>query len=91
MTHTILVEHEGAGYKATPLGLPDVVVVAPTRGEAVRGITEALSSRLAGAEVVQVEVPVGTPNPLEAAFGLFADDPDLVRQICAEAYAARDA
>jgi len=73
------------------LALPVASVTAPTREGVLRAVTEALTSRLTEAEIVQVDVPAHWPGPLEAVAGLFADDPDLVREICAAAYAARDA
>lgn len=91
MTHTVLVEREEGGFKATPLSLPDAAVTAPTRGEALRALAVALAERLAQGELVQLEVPGRPQSALEATAGLFSDDPDLARQISAEAYAARDA
>ena len=91
MTYRVLLEPDAHGYKATPISLPDTSVTASTREEALRAIAEAVSSRLAHAEIVDIEVPVPSDDPLAAVAGLFADDPDFIREVCAAAYAARDA
>ena len=91
MTYTVLIEADPRGYRAIPLSLPGVSVTAPTREGALRAVTEALTTRLAHAEITQVEVPLRPQGPLAAIAGLFSDDPSLAREICAAAYAARDA
>lgn len=91
MTHSVLIEREPEGYRATALGIPDAAATARTRQDAIRILTRELTSRLAQAEIIQVEVPEPHGGALAATIGLLADDPELARQICAEAYAARDA
>jgi len=90
MTYQVLIERDPRGYRATPLSLPDASVTSSTREGVLRAVAEVLTSRLAEAEIVPVEVPIPPRGLLAAVAGLFADDPDLAREICAAAYAARD-
>lgn len=91
MTYPILVERSRGGYRATPLSLPEASATAATREEALRAVTEALRTRLATAEIVEVDLAAPHVSPLRETVGLLADDPDMAREISAAAYAARDA
>ena len=57
---------------ATVMGMPDFVAEAPTREGALEAAQQFISQRLAGVEVIKVEV--GTPNKLARFAGSFADE-----------------
>lgn len=79
MEFPVIVRAEGVeGYVAQPIGLPELRVTAPSEGEAVAGVRQALEQWLASAKVVHVSV--GTEqsgNPWLDAFGRSASDPDF--------------
>lgn len=69
------------------MGDPSLCVAAPSREAAVEGLKGQLRERVAQGQLLSVDLDS------ESVWGLagrFADDPTL-RDLCAEAYAARDA
>lgn len=87
MTFPIVVESCEGQFRASLVGDPGLSVGAPSREAAVAALKEQLRQRVAQGQLLSVDVDS------EAVWGLvgkFADDPTL-RDICAEAYAARDA
>lgn len=74
----MLEQVKGNGYRATALMPASLVAEAPTRNEAVEKIQSLLSEKFAGAELIQVTVPIGyTSNPWLAIAGTWSDHPDL--------------
>ena len=87
MTFPIVVESSEGQFRASLVGDPGLCVGAPSREAAVAGLKEQLRQRVAQGQLLSLDVDS------ESVWGLagkFADDPTL-RDICAEAYAARDA
>lgn len=87
MTFPIMVESSEGQFRASLVGDPGLCVGAPSREAAVAGLKEQLRQRVAQGQLLSLDVDS------ESVWGLagkFADDPTL-RDICAEAYAARDA
>ena len=72
MTCDVLLKQNGKGFVATVLGMPDCVVEAPTRDSALEGARLYVSQRLAGVEVVKIEVD--EPSKLSKVAGIFADE-----------------
>ena len=86
MTFPIVVESSEGQFRASLVGDPGLCVGAPSREAAVAGLKEQLRQRVAQGQLLSLDVDS------ESVWGLagkFADDPTL-RDICAEAYAARD-
>lgn len=88
MTYPILVEPTDRGYAAAVAGWPELRVTAPTREAALLAVRAALTERMQKAELVMMDIDA-EEDPWQAAAGQFADD-ERLREICAEAYAARD-
>jgi len=87
MTFPILVvPHEGQ-FAAALVGAPDVRVVGRTPGEAVAALKADLTVRVGRGELRALEIDTLGVGDLA---GKYADDPSL-REICADAYAERDA
>ncbi len=64
MTYSILVEHQQPGsYTATVLGWSDCTAQGTTRQEALVRVRQALSERLANADVVSVEIESQSDHP----------------------------
>jgi hypothetical protein len=87
MTFPIVIERCEGQFRASLVGDPGLWVGAPTQAAAVAALKEQLRERVAQGQLLSVDVDS------EAVWGLagkFADDPTL-RDICADAYAARDA
>ena len=87
MTFPIMVESSEGQFRASLVGDPGLCVGAPSREAAVAGLKEQLRHRVAQGQLLSLDVDS------ESVWGLagkFADDPTL-RDICAEAYAVRDA
>ena len=94
MTFPIMVESSEGQFRASLVGDPGLCVGAPSREAAVAGLKEQLRHRVAqGRHRVAQGQLLSLDVDSESVWGLagkFADDPTL-RDICAEAYAARDA
>lgn len=87
MTFPIVVESCEGQFRASLVGDPHVCVGASSREAAVAGLKEQLRQRVAQGQLLTLDLES------EAVWGLagrFADAPTL-RDLCAEAYAARDA
>ena len=87
MSFPIVVESREGQFRASLVGDPGLYVGAPSREAAVEGLKEQLRQRVARGQLLSVDIDS------ESVWGLagkFADDPTL-RDLCAEAYAARDA
>src|SRR5688572_15806007 len=66
------------GYRATALVPMPLVAEAATRDQAVERISALIREKLAGAELIQVEVGDTTkPNPWLAIAGTWRDHPDV--------------
>jgi hypothetical protein len=87
MTLPVFVESHEGWFAASLAGAPDVRGVAPTREEAVAALESQLAERIAHGELLSLEV---ADSGIVGLAGRFADDPCL-REICSEAYRARDA
>jgi len=82
-----MVESREGEFRAFLVGDPSLYVGATSREAAVAGLKEQLRQRVAQGQLLSVDIDS------ECVWGLagrFADDPTL-RELCAEAYAARDA
>jgi hypothetical protein len=86
MTFPVVVLPTQGQFEAALVGAPDVRATAATRAEALAKLESAISKRLEQGELVLLEV---RPRGLAGIFGKFRDDPTL-REICEEAYKARD-
>jgi predicted RNase H-like HicB family nuclease len=87
MTFPVVVHSSAGQFEAALVGAPEVSATADTRDEALAKLESAISKRLDEGELVALEV---RRRGLAGLFGKFRDDPTL-REICAEAYQARDA
>jgi hypothetical protein len=87
MTFPVIVHPSNGLFEATLVGAPDVRATAPTREEALAALETVIATRLDHGELVALEV---RRRGLAELFGKYRDDPTL-RDICQEAYAARDA
>ena len=87
MTLSILIEQTNGRFTATLAGAPSVSGVAETRSGAVAALETEVRRRLIAGELTTIEIETQGISHLS---GRFADDPSL-REICADAYAARDA
>jgi len=77
MHYPVIVRAEAADrYVARPVGLPEIEAEAATRDGAVEAVRRKLRDMLAGAELVEVEIPGTTGHALRNFFGSSADDPD---------------
>jgi hypothetical protein len=86
VTFSVIVHPTDGQYEASLVGAPDVRATAATREEALAALESAIARRLDQGELVALDVRRG----LTALFGAFRDDPTL-REICEQAYKARDA
>jgi predicted RNase H-like HicB family nuclease len=87
MTFPVTVHPAAGQFEATLVGAPDVRATGATRQEALNALESAIAQRLDQGELVALEV---RRRGLVGLFGKFRDDPTL-REICEEAYKARDA
>lgn len=87
MTFSVFVHPTDGQFAATLVGAPDVRATAPTRAEALAALEAAIERRVAGGELVTLEVGGRGVSRLA---GKYRDDPTL-REICEEAYRLRDA
>ncbi len=89
MQYQVLVENWNQnGFIASVIGMPDCRAEGATKEEAIAGVREALSKKLATGEIVTIDldVPIAQSNehPLMKHFGRFKDDPtfdDLLERI----------
>ncbi len=87
MNFAVLVEPNDGQFAATLAGVPAIRALGPTRSQAVDALKAELQQRLAAGELLLVEIP---PRGVTDIAGAFADDA-LLREICEDAYRARDA
>src|SRR4051794_35702379 len=87
MTFPVLVEPDDGQFAASLVGLPQVRVVKPTRAEATAALKTEIEQRIHLGQMISLEINVGGVSALA---GKYRDDTTL-RDICAEAYHARDA
>jgi hypothetical protein len=87
MTFPIAIESGNGHFTAVVLGSPDLRAEGPTRDQAVERLKVVLTERVRHGELSVLAVE--EPGILSLA-GKYAGDPTL-REICAEAYRARDA
>lgn len=81
----ILTQQPGAPWRAVVPGLPDCVVEAPSRIQALEEIRQSIISVVSRSEVLRIQVPVtpaatsAQPTPLSQTpwqwFGIFQSDP----------------
>jgi hypothetical protein len=78
MEIAVLLERvDGNGYRATALAPSPLTAEGSTREEALAQMSALIRGRLAGAEIVRVQVPVaGEVNPWLAIAGSLRDHPD---------------
>jgi hypothetical protein len=86
MTFPVTVHTCAGQFEATLVGAPEVTATAATREGALAALETTIAKRLDKGELVALDVRRG----LAGLFGKFRDDPTL-REICEEAYKARDA
>jgi hypothetical protein len=87
MTFPVSIQPADGQFEATLVGAPDVRATAATREQALAALEAAIESRLDRGELVALEV---RRRGLTWLFGKYQSDPTL-REICQEAYQARDA
>jgi hypothetical protein len=87
MTFPVIVHPTAGQFEAALVGAPEVRAIAATREKALAALELAIGQRLDKGELVALEV---RRRGLAGLFGKFRDDPTL-REICEEAYKARDA
>lgn len=87
MTFPVTVQPSNGKFAATLVGAPDVRALSSSRSEALAALQIVIEERIAGGELVALEVRRGGVSSLA---GLFHDDPTL-RQICDEVYQERNA
>jgi hypothetical protein len=76
MTHPVFIEKDqGDAVKATAIGWPGLSVSAATRGEALAKLQELLRQRLAGGEVVHLDVGPPETHPWLESAGIFENNP----------------
>ena len=81
MKYTVMLKEENGHIHATVPGLPECVVEAPTRSEAITTIRKAISEIISRTEIIQVDVSAEPKSggllhdtPWEW-FGAFKNDP----------------
>jgi hypothetical protein len=75
MVYDVLIRRSNGVFTAIVLGLPNIVVKARSRTEAIRRAQAAANKLMAEGEVVRVEAdPAIAPRPLSAFAGMWADD-----------------
>jgi hypothetical protein len=87
MTFPVLVEAHDGQFAASLVGMPQVRVVKPTRAQAAAALKTEIEQRIQLGELISLEIEGGGVSALA---GKYRDDATL-RDICAEAYRARDA
>lgn len=79
MQYKVFVQNQANnGFTAAIIGMPDCLAEGHTKEEAIANAKTALQSRLAGGEIVTIDVEPSTnqeANPLLKHFGRFKDDP----------------
>lgn len=74
-------------YTATVVGDPELQATRPTRESAVSALHQDIQNMANRGELLTCDIE---PQGLMALFGKYRDDPTL-KEICRQAYAARDA
>ena len=87
MTFPIVLEQAGELFTASLVGAPEVRGAGASRQAAVSEIQDELRKRIESGQLLSIDV---ASDNVWGLAGRFANDPTL-RDICAEAYAARDA
>ena len=87
MTFPVLVEACDGQFTASPVGVPNVRVVGPTRSQAVDALKAVIEHRIALGELLSLEIDAIGVSSLA---GKYNADPTL-RTICDDAYQMRDA
>lgn len=87
MTVTVLVEQTNGEFSASLVGSPDLLVVRPTRAEAISALQQELAVKVAAGELLDLDVQ---PAGISRLAGVFQDDSELP-QICEDIYRQRDA
>lgn len=87
MTFPVTVQPSNGEFAATLVGAPDVRALSSSRAEALAALQVVIERRIAGGELVALEV---RRDGVSGLAGKFRDDPTL-RQICEEAYQERNA
>ena len=87
MTFSVVVEACDGQYAASLVGVPNVLVVRPTRSQAIDALKEELEHCVARGELLSLDIETVGVSSLA---GKYAADPTL-RTICDEAYQLRDA
>jgi hypothetical protein len=87
MTFPVFVEPQNGHFTAVVVGAPSLRATGASQTEALETLREELSRRMAGGQLVVLDVP---SEGLAALAGRFKDDPTL-REICDEIYRERNA
>ena len=87
MTLAIRVVPAKGKFTATVVGDPDLHATRLTREEAVQALQQEIQNMASRGELVSCEIE---PPGLISLFGKYRDDP-MLKEICRQAYAARDA
>lgn len=86
MSFPIWVETREGQFAASLAGVPGLVVVEPTRSQAIASLKEAIERRIQLGDLLSLEVETVGVSGLA---GKYSEDSTL-REICADAYRARD-
>ena len=87
MTFPVLIVQQEGQFSATLVGAPEVGVVRPSRRDAIASLKVEIQRRIDLGELVSLDVET---TGVSALAGKYGDDTTL-RELCDEAYAARDA
>ena len=76
MTYNVLVKQSNSRFMAIVLGLPQVIVEATTRQDAIQKAHDAAVTFMADSEIVQIDVGKSTiaTRSLSSFAGMWADD-----------------
>ncbi len=79
MTYSVVVENSQDRYRATVIGWPSCAATGRTKDEALARLREDIGQRLAGVEIVslEVELPPQKQHPIMEFAGVFKDDPSF--------------
>ncbi len=73
----MLEQVERDGYRATTFAPAPLVAEAATRDEAIAKLRDLLCQKLAGAELIQLQIPIEThPDPWLAFAGIWRNHPE---------------
>ncbi|MFN8490781.1 MAG: hypothetical protein U0350_24530 [Caldilineaceae bacterium] len=87
MTFPVLIETNEGQVTASLVGVSKVQVVKPTRSQAIQALKEKIEQQIELGELLSLNIDSVGVSSLQ---GKYTDDLTL-REICAEAYALRDA